>query len=395
MTARSPLPPSPGSLAQPPFLKAPEGSRNIFLVLFACACAPLASGIFFFGWRAVLLTVISVLTCVFTEAAYYRVTRMPSLLGRTHSALTGLLLALTLPPFVPWYVPVVGGVFAIVIGKAIFGGVGHFLWQPALVGRLAVAVLFAPPLWNAPLLDRADWPVLAFSRVVAGDVTDSRTVETIGSWRDMPAPGGADAIEMPPPRQVLRELTSDQTRPPRTIADQLQKLPAAWDMIVGAYGGGIGETCSLVVLCAGLYLLYRNYASGYLPAMMILSGAATAALFPVRTGDGDWRWLPIFFEGWDVGLVYVIYQLLAGGLMLAAWFLGTEMTSRPVTVPAQAIFGLLGGFLGMLLALYTSIPIPFYAAVLICNTFTPVLDVVRPRVLGQRHWWQRRKARAV
>jgi electron transport complex protein RnfD len=169
-------------------------------------------------------------------------------------------------------------------------------------------------------------------------------------------------------------------------------------MIIGAYGGGIGETCSLAIICAGLYLIYRNYVTGYLSGMMILAAALTAAIAPIRTGACDFQMFPLLGRAAEdplladslaVGFLYVVYQVLAGELLLSAFFLAPEMTSRPVTAPAQAIFGLLAGSLGMMLALYTSIPIPFYAAVLICNTFTPVLDGIRPRVLGQRRWWRR------
>ncbi len=384
-------PTQPGAvLTKPPFLRAPEASRTILLVIFACACLPLAAGVFFFGWRVIILTAISVATCVGVESIYYRLTRQPALRRRTHAALMGLLLALTLPPFVPWYVPLAGGVIAIVIGKAIFGGVGHFLWQPALVGRLAVVVLFAPPLWSVVELTRPAWPVLAVNRVITGDIANVRPAERYVSWRDTQATGSNDAFELPTPRKILRELTTDQARPPESIGEQLAKLPSAWDIIVGAYGGGIGETCSLAILCAGLYLIYRNYVNGYLSGMMILAAAVTAAVAPVRTAAGDFRWLPLLIEGSDVGFLYVVYQVLAGELLLSAFFLAPEMTSRPVTAPAQGIFGLLCGGLGMLLALYTSIPIPFYAAVLACNTLTPVLDGIRPRVLGQRRWWQKK-----
>ena len=119
--------------------------------------------------------------------------------------------------------------------------------------------------------------------------------------------------------------------------------------------------------------------------MMLLGAALTAGIAPVRTAasNGHWLWLPALAEGWDVGLVYVASQMLGGGLMLAAFFLATEMTSRPVTAKGQIVFGLLCGTLAVLLSQYTDIPIPAYAAVLICNTFTPLLDKLSPRVLGQ------------
>ena len=372
-----------------PFLRAPEASRSIFLVIFAAALAPLAAGVVFFGWRALAITALSVGGCMAVEGAYYRVTRTPALLGRSHAAVTGLLLALTLPPFSPWYVPLTGAVFAIIVGKAIFGGVGHFLWQPALVGRLAVAVIFAAPIGA---LNPKLWPVLAQPQIILGDVAESRPDPTYRTWRGAIAPPAADAFALPRPRETLRQLTVRAQTPPDSIAATLRHMPPAWDLICGAHAGGIGETSTIVILIAGLYLVYRNYVRAHLPGLMILAAAATVAIAPVRAGPGaNWQWLPITAEGLDVGFTYVCYHVACGELMLAAWFLATEMTSRPVTAPAQAIFGVLCGVAAMLGRLYMEVAIPAYVAVLACNTLTPALDVIRPRPLGQRRFWQRRR----
>lgn len=375
-----------------PFLVAPEASQSIFMVIFAAALAPLAAGLVFFGWRALVVAALSVGGCVAVESAYYRVTRTPALLGRSHAAVTGLLLALTLPPEVAWYVPLVGAVFAIIVGKAIFGGVGHFLWQPALVGRLAVAVLFAPPLFSSALLNPPRWPVLAQGSVFHGDVTKAKPMSTYRRWRGTPAPPGADAFSLPRPRETLRALTGPPEAAPMAISSALRHMPPAWDMLVGAHGGGIGETCTIVILVAGLYLVYRSYVRAHLPGLILLAAAITVAIAPIRAvPDGHWEWFPIVSQGLDVGFTYVAYHICCGELMLAAWFFATEMTSRPVTAPAQAIFGVLLGGLAMLGRLYMDIPIPAYAAVLACNTLTPALDVIRPRVLGQRRFWHRRR----
>lgn len=369
-----------------PFLHAPEASRSIFITIFVAACVPLAAGVVFFGWRALLVAILSVAGCVATESVYYRVTRTPALMGRMHAAVTGLLLALTLPVSVPWYVPLAGGVFAIIVGKAIFGGVGHFLWQPALVGRLAVTVIFAPPVFGANLLSPPSWALLARDRIVMGDAHNVRPVSTYRQWRGTPAPPGADAFALQRPRHRMRELTLPTDRAPESITSTLRHMPPAWDLICGAHGGGIGETCAIAIIIAGLYLIYRNYVRGHLPGMFILAAAAAAAIAPVRTGDGlSWQWLPIVSEGLDVGFTYVAYQLLCGELLLAGCFLAGEMTSRPVTAPAQAVFGLLCGAGAILLRLYLPLPIPAYAAVLICNTLTPLLDAaIRPRMFGRK-----------
>ena len=378
-----------------PFIHAPEGVRTVFLVTLAAACAPLAAGVVFFGWRAAATAALAIAGCAITEWLYYRVTRTPALLGRSHAYLTGVLLALTLPPFVPWYVPLLAAAFAIIVGKAIFGGVGHFLWQPALVGRLAVAVLIP-----AAIINPATWPVLAQNRIIVGDIRNATKVEDYRQWRGRPAPDPADAFLLRPPGEILTGLTS-KAEPdfsslaevpdgiPRAKPAVLMKLPPINDLLYGARPGGIGETCTVVIIVAGLYLVYRNYVKWQLPMAFLASAWCVLAVAPIRLAGPDASvntvFWPLLSESLDVGFTYVNYQMLSSELVLAAFFLAPEMTSRPVTTGGQVLFGIGCGVGAMLLKLYVNVPIPCYTAVLAMNSFTPVIDAMwRPRVLGQR-----------
>jgi electron transport complex protein RnfD len=385
-----------------PFVRAPESARVIYLVIMLAAGGPLLAGLVFFGWRSLVVSAIAIGSCAVTERLYYRLTHTPAMLGRTHGYMTGLLLALTLPAFAPWYVPLVAGVFAILLGKAIFGGVGHFLWQPALVGRLAVAVLF--PAVLAP----AHWPLLTPRHVVRGDLQRAAHVDSQRRWAHATAPGDAHAILLTPPRRKLSTLgqagkarwmalafDTDRAEryqaPPPTL---LLQLPALKDLLYGARPGGIGETCTIALLVAGIYLIYRNYIRWQLPLAIILAAAGGFAVAPIRLfapgGTETLVWLPALHEGLDVGFTYVNYQLLSGQLILTAFFLAPEMTSRPVTAGGQTLFGIGVGLLTVILTLYFNVTIPAYMAVLAMNTFTPVIDTLwRPPVLGQRPWYLR------
>lgn len=418
---------APHTLGQAPFWRAPEGIQTIFVVTLLAACGPLIAGVVVFGWRALFVVGLSILSCGMIERLYYGVTRTPALLGRSHAYLTGLLLGLTLPAFVPWYVPVLAAAFAVILGKAVFGGVGHFLWQPALVGRLAVAVLL-PATLNPEY-----WPVLERSKMVVGDLLVSRRVEGYRSWRDpgVVVPYGIDAVLLQPPQHRLRRLAerhqawlvhfahapgptlagmkNDQlprprysglvNRPadvPRAPPAVLRDLPPIHEMFLGARPGGIGETSTILILVSGLYLVYRNFVKWQLPGAMLLAAGVVAAVAPVPLAGAGQAvrhvWLPFRAEGFDVGTVYVAYQLVSGELLLAAFFLATEMTTRPVSTGGQAIFATGCGALGMLLHLYATIPVPFYAAVLIMNTFVPAIDAVwRPRALGRKLFWRWRR----
>jgi Na+-translocating ferredoxin:NAD+ oxidoreductase RnfD subunit len=390
------------AVIESPFLHAPEGARTIFVTTQLAALPPLLAGFILFGWRAVLVTALCLISCGVIEKLYYRVTRTPALLGRSHACLTALLLAMTLPAFVPWYVPVLASAFAIIVGKGFFGGVGHFLWQPALVGRLAVAVMFSDAT-SLPAPDYPDClPVLARSRIVVGDVQEFGLPEGYRGWSQTIPPVGKDAILVKQPSLVLAELTRSRgsgyraliTYPPRAAellpddAMALRRLPPMLDMLLGRRGGGIGETCIVAILAAGLYLIYRNYIKWHLPLSFLAAAGAVVAFTPIylaTSTGGSYPAMPFEVEGAEVGVAYLAYHLFSGELVLAAVFLATEMTSRPVTTGGQVLFGAGCGALAMLLRLHLSVPIPCYMAVLAMTTVAPMIDRFwRPRVLGRK-----------
>ena len=389
-----------------PFLRAPEGARAVFLVILFAVCGPLAGGGVLFGWRGAWVTVLSVVSCAVTERVFYRVTRVPALLGRTHGVLTGVLLALTLPAHVPWHVPVVAGAFAILVGKAVFGGVGHFVWHPALVGRLAVAVLYSTPLSAVDSRFEDRLAVLARGRLVFGDVRKAEYAEDGIAWERRPAPREDDAHLLTPPVRLLRGLTRGEPqygalvyrrqKPERGPPAALLQMPPVNDLLWGARPGGIGETGVILIVVAGLYLVYRTYVKWPLPFAFCAAAWVTVAVAPIGlVGPGDvpqTLWLPILSgEGLDVGFTYVNYQVLSGELLLAALLASVEMTSRPVTTGGQVIFGAGCGALAMALQLYTDVSIPCYMAVLAMNTLTPTIDRFwRPRVFGMRRFGRAR-----
>ncbi|MCP4378697.1 MAG: RnfABCDGE type electron transport complex subunit D [bacterium] len=406
----------PTAVSNAPFYRAPEAVRTIFVVTFAAACGPLLAGVVLFGWRALVVAVISVVSCALIERGYYAVTRTPALLGRSHAYLTGLLLALTLPPFAPWYVPLIAAAFAIIVGKVIFGGVGHFLWQPALVGWLAVAVVF-PSVTNP-----GHWSLLAREQLVTGDITITGGPTELRKWPETPAPTNAHAFSTRPPGAILMGLSNSEqpdfsalalrdipelnnlgketAKPPklpdmkRVKPSVIMKMPRINELLYGARAGAIGETSIIIIIVAGLYLVYRHYVKWQLPVAFILSAAVVLAIAPIylaRANNQVCRvWFPIISEGFDVGFVYVCYQLLSGELMLAAFFLATEMTCRPSTTGGQILFGIGCGVIAMSLRMFLNVQFSCYMAILAMNTFTPTIDALwRPRVLGRKHLLRR------
>ena len=235
-------------------------------------------------------------------------------------------------------------------------------------------------------------------------MANAQSVENFRQWEGQPAPPGCDAMRLRTPASILAGLTRgdelqfsalaylpDASAVPRPRPTALGQLPPIEEVLMGARAGGIGETSILLIVLGGLYLIYRNYVKWQLPAAMLGAAALVAMAAPIRlAGPGGAPvtvWWPALSGEGEVGLLYVCYQLCAGGLVLAAFFLAPEMTSRPVTPGGQVVFGAAVGAAAMLLQLYIDTPIPAYLAVLALNTLTPAIEaVVRPRVLGASRW---------
>ena len=367
----------------PPFLHVHEEVRGINRVMLVPACAVLAAGLVLFGWRTADVAILCILSCVGLHYCCERLVRRSAPGRRTGAALTGVLLALTLPPFVPWYVPIVAAGFAILLGEAAFGGAEHAIWQPALVGRLAVAVLIPAAVINPPT-----WPVLARDRLVLGDLSRSVRVEP-ESVADVELPAGADALDVEPPAALLAGLTRRAMPAYGSLLGRagggaapgppgLRQMPRPVDMLWGWRGGGLGETSALVILLAGLYLAHRNYVRWQLPLVMLASAWCVAALAPVFLtrpgGVVQMVWRPLWAEGFGSGLLYCGYQLLGGQMMLAALLVSFGMAHRPLRLRHQMVYGVGCGALAMLGQLYVPIAIPAYAAVLVMNTLTPLIE---------------------
>ena len=227
----------------------------------------------------------------------------------------------------------------------------------------------------------------------------STYVDEFREWRGHATPIRKDAFLVTRPEATLAALTRgkaqftaiarSQVGAPHPQKVALMDMPSLPNVLTGAIPGSIGETSAVLIVIAGLYLVYRNFVRWQLPAAIVLSAGLTAAIAPVQLmGLRPYSaWWPVAIEGLDAGIIYVTYQVGTGGLMLTAFFLATEMTTRPTTRDGQIIFGIGIGVLAMLLRLYTNVPVPCFVAVLIMNSFTQTIDRVwRPRVLGRPRW---------
>lgn len=303
--------------------------------------------VWLYGWRALLIMLLSMAACVATEAAAQKLMRRPVTISDGSALLTGLLLAFNVSAQVPLWLPVVGGVFAIAVGKQVFGGLGYNPMNPALLGR-------------AFLL--ASWPT--HMTVFSGAVPRGSTVS------------GIDVITSATPLNVFKQakevLANAPSYPLEKVNQAHEAIGQLYDSIeklfLGQIGGCIGETSALLLLLGGLWLLYKRYIGWEIPASYIGSVALLAWIFGGTEG---------LFSG------NILFHVFAGGLMLGAFYMATDMVTTPITRNGRLIFGLGCGIITMVIRLVGGYPEGVSYSILLMNLLVPMIDrSVRPKVFG-------------
>ncbi len=313
----------------------------------------IVGSVYFYGYRALYLTVLAVVAALVTEAIIQKARGVPVAIRDGSALVTGILLAFNLPPGVPWWIPVIGSIFAIAIGKQVFGGLGYNPLNPALVGR-------------AFLL--ASWPVhMTTTWLPARGGTLSGT-----------ALHGIDAVTQATPLAVLKKVSEIIADPSSTTHQVVQAREALADLgsadtivnlFIGRVGGCIGETSVLLLLVGAVYLMYRHWIDVRIPASYLLTVAVLAWVFGGPSG---------FFTG------NALFHVLSGGLILGAFFMATDMVTSPVTPRGVIIFGVGCGVLTTIIRLIGGYPEGVSYSILLMNVATPLIDRhTRPKKFGE------------
>ncbi len=306
--------------SSPHILKETSIPKIMHTVIMALIPA-MAVSIYFFRLRAVIMIVTCTLASMLTEAFFQRLRKRQVTVYDGSAIITGILLALTLPPSFPVFGAVLGAVFAVAIGKQFFGGLGYNIFNPALLGRAFL---------------QATYPVL------------------ITTWTEPFAKKGVDAIA---------------TATPLALMKFEGKMVPLLDLFFGNTSGSLGETSALAIIIGGLYLRYKGYINwklplGYLGAIFVFGGIfwlINPAKYPV----------PVF-------------HILAGGAMLGAWFMVTDMVTSPVTVLGQWIFVIGAGFLVVIIRLFGGLPEGVMYSILLMNAIVPLLNRwTKPKIFGE------------
>jgi len=310
------------------------------------------SGIYQFGWPALFLFLITSASAVAFEATCLKIAGKPvSFFCMDLSALvTGWLLAMTLPPWAPWWIGVLGSFCAIVIGKHVFGGLGQNLFNPAMLARTILLVSFPLEMttWIAPR---------PFGTPQSLDVSAGWSI-TANGIPNLDAVSSASVLG-----HVRTEIGMGHQLP-----DILVSMYDPVASAVGSISDSLGETSAVLFLLGGLFLMAKKIISWHIPVALLGSVAVLAAIFhlidPLRYGD------PLF-------------HLLSGGLMLGAFFIATDPVTSPVSSMGKIVFGAGCGLLLFIIRNWGGYPEGMAFAVLLMNAATPLIDhYIKPRIYG-------------
>lgn len=304
-----------------PHIRGSETTRSIMLDVIIAMLPALAFAIFNFGLRALTLTAVSVVGCIFWEWLYRKLMKKPQSIGDLSCVVTGMLLAFVCPVQMPYWMILIGDFFAIIVVKQLFGGIGKNFLNPALAGRAVLLASYAGTMtsWVDPAAGKA--PII-------GSVADVVTTAT--------------------PLAVMK--TGDFA----ALTDTYN----VGNMFIGQIPGSLGEVSALALLIGGAYLIWRKVINWQTPVSYIATVAVLTFLFP-KQGSG---------------LEWMLYSVFGGGLFLGAFFMATDYATSPVTKKGQLIFGIGCGLFTVLIRYFGSYNEGVCYSIMVMNLLVALID---------------------
>ena len=313
------------TISSSPHVHAPITTKTIMRDVLIALAPALIGSVVFFGFRALAVTLVSAAAAVFFEWLWCRLMKCDDKTYDLSAVVTGVLLAFVCPPTIPYWMIIIGDLFAIILVKMLFGGIGKNFVNPALAGR---AFMFS-------------WPAAMSNWVKVGFENSAGLLST------------ADAVTAATPLSFMHQ-------------GNLHDVSVA-DAFLGNVGGCIGETSALLLLIGFAYLLWRKVLTARIPLAYIGTVAVLAFLFP--QGNDRVQWMA--------------YQLFTGGLMLGAIFMATDYVTSPVTKLGQVVYGIGCGVLTVLIRYFGGYNEGVSYAILIMNCCVVLLDRIgRPTKFG-------------
>ena len=315
------------TISSSPHVHSPVTTKTIMRDVLIALLPALVGSVYFFGFRALLVTLVSAAAALFFEWSWCKLMKQNDKTYDLSCIVTGVLLAFVCPPTIPYWMIIIGDFFAIILVKMLFGGIGKNIVNPALAGR---AFMFS-------------WPVAMSTWVKVGFENAAGLFST------------ADAVTAATPLAAMHQGYID---------------PAAgslWDAFIGNVGGCIGETSVVALLIGFVYLLARKVITARIPLAYIGTVAVLTLLFP--QGNNGFEWMA--------------YQLCTGGLMLGAIFMATDYVTSPLTKLGQIVYGIGCGILTVMIRYFGGYNEGVSYAILIMNCCVVLLDRIgRPTKFG-------------
>lgn len=341
----------------PPSSPHVSGAASVQQVMLLVALALLPGtmfGIYQFGWPALFLFLITVFSAVFFEAVCLLIAGKPVRFYcmDLSALLTGWLLAMTLPPWSPWWIGVLGSFCAIVIGKQIFGGLGQNLFNPAMLARTILLVSFP--------LEMTTW-------VTPKPFGTEQTPDAASGWSI--TVDGITNLDAVSSASMLGHVRTELGRG-ETVPDILLSVYDPISSAVGTISGSLGETSAILFLLGGLFLLFKRVITWHIPVAMLATVLLLSTIFTLAN--------PEHYPG-------PLFHLLNGGLMLGAFFIATDPVTSPVSNLGKIIFGAGCGLLLFIIRSWGGYPEGMAFAVLLMNAATPLIDYyIKPRIYGHK-----------
>ncbi len=294
-----------------PHIRSKDTVQKIMLDVIIALIPALLGSIYFFGIRALFLTIVCAFSCLASEYCYQKLAKKPTQVHDLSAIVTGILIAFNLPYDFPYWMAIFGCVFSIIVVKECFGGIGFNFMNPALAARIVLM---------------ASW---------AKEMTAYINYDTI-------AQATVDGMVEATPLQVIK-------------AGNFESLPPLMDMFTGKIYGVIGETSAALLLLGGIYLIVRNVINWRIPVFYIL----TTAVF-----------LPILGVPFNI----IPYEILGGGLFLGAFFMATDYTTSPGNNRGKIIFAIGCGIITAVIRTKASLPEGVSYSICLMNVATPLID---------------------
>ncbi len=327
-----------------PHIASSRTTRNIMLDVIIALMPAVIAMVAIFGFYPLLNTLVCVGFCVLFEFLFNLIRKKEQTVGDLSAIVTGIILGLNLPAVVPIYVPVVGALFAIVIAKMLFGGIGRNFANPAISARIFLLLAWTGVMTSfvAPL----DWSNLA----------ENNMFFTVSNVFNIKMP---DLVTSATPLAHVKEALELGVNPATGIN--------ALDMFLGTIGGSAGEVSALAILIGGIYLLVRRVIDWKIPLIYILSTVVFTAIFYANTEYvGEYVWT----------------YLLGGGLLFGAFFMATDYATSPKSPVAVIIYGIGLGLLTVIIRKFSSMSEGVSYAILLMNIVTPLLDKIKVKPFG-------------